>query len=94
MLDTRLYLNEDRAADRDRRRQAGVPDTVVLRAEPELAAESVRQLGPQLRHGWVTSDEGYGKDPAFLAEREERGEHWGMTRRQGSAGCATTTGRR
>jgi len=74
LLDTRLYLNEEWAADRGRRQQAGVPETVVFRTKPALAAELLRQVGPHVRHGWVTFDEGYGKDPAFLHELEERGE--------------------
>jgi len=76
LLDTRLYLNEDWTADRGRRQEAGVPDAVVFRTKPELAAELLRQVGPQVRHAWVTFDEGYGKDPAFLSELEERGERY------------------
>lgn len=74
LLDTRLYLNDDWAADRARRARAGVPDTVVFRTKPELGAELVRQVGPLVRHGWVTFDEGYGKDPALLRDLEEGGE--------------------
>src|SRR5215212_7704772 len=74
LLDTRLYLNEDWVADHDRRQEAGVPATVVFRTKPELAAELLREVGPYIRHGWTTFDEGYGKDPAFLGELEERGE--------------------
>jgi SRSO17 transposase len=76
LLETRLYLNQDWAADRPRRQQAGVPETVVFRTKPELAAELVRQVGPLVRHGWVTFDEGYGKDPAFLRDLEERDERY------------------
>jgi SRSO17 transposase len=76
LLDTRLYLNEVWAADRGRRQEAGVPETVVFRTKPELASELLRQVGPLVRHGWVTFDEGYGKDPAFLSDLEERGEYY------------------
>jgi len=76
LLDTRLYLNEEWAADRSRRQRAGVPETVVFRTKPELASELLRQVGPLVRHGWVTFDEGYGKDPAFLSDLEERGENY------------------
>ena len=74
LLDTRLYLGEDWAADRERRQEAGVPTDVVFRTKPELASELLRQVGPLVRHAWVTFDEGYGKDPAFLRDLEERGE--------------------
>lgn len=76
LLDTRLYLPESWAADPDRRQEAGVPDTVVFRTKPELGAELVRQVGPLVRHGWVTFDEGYGKDPAFLRDLEDHGERY------------------
>jgi SRSO17 transposase len=76
LLDTRLYLGEDWAADEPRRQEAGVPADVVFRTKPELAAELLRQVGPLVRHGWVTFDEGYGKDPDFLRDLEERGEHY------------------
>jgi len=76
LLDTRLYLGEDWASDQPRRQEAGVPADVVFRTKPELAAELLRQVGPLVRHGWVTFDEGYGKDPAFLRDLEERGEHY------------------
>jgi SRSO17 transposase len=76
LLDTRLYLPEHWAADTDRRRAAGVPDDVVFRTKPELGVELVLHLAPRLRHAWVTFDEGYGKDPGFLAALEEVGERY------------------
>jgi SRSO17 transposase len=76
LLDERLYLPEDWAADADRRKQAGVPDDVVFRTKPELALELIRGAGSQIRHGWVTFDEGYGKDPGFLSGLEELGERY------------------
>jgi SRSO17 transposase len=74
LLDERLYLTEAWAADRERRQEAGVPEDVVFRTKPELALELIRTVGPQVRHGWVTFDEGYGKDPNFLSGLEELGE--------------------
>ena len=75
LLDTRLYLPQEEWADNlPRRRQAGVPDEVVFRTKPELAAELILGTGRILRHRWVTFDEGYGKDPVFLRRLEEAGE--------------------
>src|SRR5208283_4192654 len=76
LLDERLYLNEDWAQDAERRQKAGIPEDVVFRTKPELGLELVRQVGPQIEHGWVTFDEGYGKDPAFLSGLEELGERY------------------
>ena len=59
-----------------RRQEAGVPEDVVFRTKPELALELIRTVGPRIRHGWVTFDEGYGKDPEFLSGLEELGERY------------------
>jgi SRSO17 transposase len=77
LLDERLYLPEDEwANDAARRKEAGVPEDVVFRTKPELASELIRHVGPKIRHGWVTFDEGYGKDPEFLAGLEELGQRY------------------
>ena len=77
LLDARLYLPEEEwAKDPARRQAAGVPAEVVFRTKPELAAELVLGPGQALRHGWVTFDEGYGKDPGFLSRLEEAGERY------------------
>ena len=77
LLDERLYLPEDEwAKDAARREEAGVPEDVVFRTKPELASELIRSVGPRIRHGWVTFDEGYGKDPEFLSGLEESGERY------------------
>ncbi len=76
LLDERLYLPEDWATDAKRREEAGVPEGVVFRTKPELALELIRTVGPKVRHGWVTFDEGYGKDPAFLSGLEELDERY------------------
>jgi SRSO17 transposase len=77
LLDERLYLPEDEwAKDAARREEAGVPEGVVFRTKPELASELIRSVGPRIRHGWVTFDEGYGKDPEFLGGLEESGERY------------------
>src|SRR5215467_13064426 len=77
LLDERLYLPEDEwATDAARREGAGVPEGVVFRTKPELASELIRHVGPRIRHGWVTFDEGYGKDPEFLGGLEGSGERY------------------
>ena len=76
LLDERLYLTDEWAADLDRRQAAGVPEGVVFRTKPELALELMRSVGPKVRHRWVTFDEGYGKDPGFLSGLEELDERY------------------
>jgi SRSO17 transposase len=76
LLDTRLYLPDSWTTNPDRCRAAGVPEGVVFRTKPELAFELLLGLRERIRHGWVTFDEGYGRDPGFLSGLEELGEHY------------------
>jgi SRSO17 transposase len=77
LLDARLYLPEDEwVNDATRREAAGVPPDVIFRTKPALAAELVLGPGQAIRHGWVTFDEGYGKDPGFLSRLEEAEERY------------------
>jgi len=76
LLDERLYLPEEWATNARRRKEAGVPEGVVFRTKPELALELLRGVGPQVRHSWVTFDEGYGSNPGFLSELEAMNERY------------------
>jgi len=76
LLDTRLYLPEEWTKDPQRLAAAGVPADVVFRTKPELGLELVRRLRLQVRHGWVTFDEGYGRNADFLSGLEEDGERY------------------
>ena len=67
LIDRRLFLPEEWAADRPRREEAGVPEAVVFRTKPELALEMVQQAverGVPFR--WVTADSVYGDSPTFV----------------------------
>jgi SRSO17 transposase len=67
LIDRRLFLPEEWAADQPRREEAGVPETVVFRTKPELALEMVQEA---VRRGlpfrWVTADSVYGDSPTFV----------------------------
>ena len=57
LIDRRLFLPEEWAADYPRREEAGVPEGVVFRTKPELALEMVQQAVERgLPFRWVTSD--------------------------------------
>jgi len=67
LIDRRLFLPEEWAADAARREEAGVPEAVVFRTKPELALEMVQQAverGVPFR--WVTADSVYGDSPTFV----------------------------
>jgi len=66
-IDRRLFLPEEWAADRERREEAGVPESVVFRTKPELGLEMVETA---VREGvpftWVGGDCVYGDSPKFV----------------------------
>jgi SRSO17 transposase len=62
-LDRELYLPKDWAADRERRREAGVPETIGFQTKPQLAGRMIeRAWQAGVTVPWVTADEVYGGD--------------------------------
>jgi SRSO17 transposase len=76
LLDSDLFLPENSwGADRDRCKEAHIPDSLVYRPKSEIALEQVRRaLANGVRFDWLTFDEGYGSRPAFLAELDQMGQ--------------------
>jgi SRSO17 transposase len=75
LLDGDLFLPEDWSNDRDRCREAGVPDAVVYRPKTEIGLElydRARQNGVYFE--WLTFDEWYGAKPPFLRALDGRGQ--------------------
>ena len=74
LLDRELYLPQVWARDWDRRREAGVPDSVGFRTKPQLAQFMLgRTLESGVPFAWFTGDEVYGSDRnlRLWLEREE-----------------------
>jgi len=74
LVDRALYLPEAWTSDRERCREAGIPDHVAFRTKPRAALRihhRLRRLG--LPIGWVTGDEVYGDNPELRAGLERRG---------------------
>ena len=83
LLDGELYLPESWSDDRDRCREAGIPDDMVYRPKWKIALELYdRATGNGLHFDWMTFDEGYGSKPDFLRELSARGS---AVRRRGAA---------
>jgi SRSO17 transposase len=67
LLDGELFLPESWDQDRDRCREAGIPDTVVYRPKWRIALELYdRAVAKGLHFDWLTFDEGYGGKPELL----------------------------
>jgi SRSO17 transposase len=75
LLDGELYLPESWDANRDRCREAGIPDSLVYRPKWQIALELYdRAVVNGLRFEWLTFDEGYGSKPEFLRELSSRSQ--------------------
>jgi SRSO17 transposase len=63
LLDRELYLPEEWTGDRERCRQAGVPDARRFATKPQLAQQMLaRTLAAGVPARWVTGDSVYGHD--------------------------------
>lgn len=73
LLDGDLFLPESWSEDRERCREAGIPDDVVYRPKSEIALELYdRATANGVRFEWLTFDEWYGVKPQFLRALEQR----------------------
>jgi SRSO17 transposase len=73
LLDSQLYLPQEwleEEAYSERRVRCGVPEDLKFTTKLELGRQMLRQVveSKQIQGQWVTCDEDYGKDPAFLDE--------------------------
>lgn len=77
LIDSDLYLPQSWADDRERCREAHIPDQVGHRPKTAIALDQVkRAIGNGLRFDFLTFDEGYGKEPAFLFNLEKLGQSY------------------
>jgi SRSO17 transposase len=78
LLDGELYLPKKTwHEDRERCREAGIPDDVVYRSKWHIALGQIqRALGNGVRFGWMTFDEGYGGKPPFLRGLDALGQNY------------------
>src|SRR5690606_3189645 len=69
-----LYLPESWAADKERRRKAGVPEEIVFETKPRIAMTQIRRaVDVDLPRGVVLADAAYGNETRFREELEELG---------------------
>lgn len=75
LLDSDLFLPEKTwSNNRERCREAGIPDSVVYRPKWRIALELVdRARGNGVRWAWLTFDAGYGMHSDFMTALDARG---------------------
>jgi len=78
-LDRRLYLPEEWCEDRERRREARVPEKVIFQTKSQLALQMLEHVwarGVPMR--WVTGDEVYGDNTRFRDRIAQAGKKYVM----------------
>ena len=78
LLDGELFLPEKTwHDDRERCAEAAIPDDVVYRTKHQIAlAQYRRAVGNGVRLAWLTFDEFYGRNPAFLRAFDALGQNY------------------
>src|SRR3989440_480512 len=75
-LDRRLFLTQDWAADRKRRRQTHVPREVIFQEKWRIGLDLLDRSGPVVPHGWVVGDDEFGRATEFRAQLRWRHERY------------------
>jgi SRSO17 transposase len=73
LIDADLFLSKSWDADRERCREAGIPDDLRYRPKWQIALGQIdRARGNGVVLDWLTFDEGYGDKPGFLQGLQRR----------------------
>ena len=76
LVNTRLYLPEEWAQDRKRRKAAGVPKEVKFQTRHEQALEMLSEQGHVLPHAWIAGDDEMGKVAWFRRDLNDLSENY------------------
>ena len=77
LLDGELFLPEGWSNDRERCKEAGIPDTMTYRPKSEIALELYdRAQANGIKFAYLTFDEWYGAKPEFLRGLDRRGQNF------------------
>jgi SRSO17 transposase len=76
LVNVRLYVPEEWAKDRGRRKVAGIPREVKFQTRHELALEMLAECGSALPHAWVTGDDEMGRPEWFRRDLRGLGERY------------------
>jgi len=76
LVDVRLYLPQEWASDKARRKKCHVPKEVKFCTRHELALQMLDESGALLPHAWVSGDDEMGRSSWFRGELRNRNEHY------------------
>ena len=75
-LDRCLFLPQDWAADRQRRRQTHVPQAVVFQEKWRIGLDLLERSAAAVPHGWIVGDDEFGRATEFRAQLRQRHERY------------------
>lgn len=91
LIDRSLFVPEDWAKDRERKRSAGIPDTVQYSPKWELALHMLKRATEAgIRFSWVVADTVYGQAVELHKWLEEQGIAYGLAVACDEAVCVKT----
>lgn len=76
LVDVRLYLNEEWAKDKQRRKKCGVPGEIRFRTRHALSLQMLAEHGKALPHAWIAGDDEMGRSSAFRRDLRALGERY------------------
>jgi len=76
LVDVRLYLPEEWASDKARRKKCHIPKEVKFWTRHELALQMLDEHGSLLPHAWVTGDDEMGRSSWFRGQLRQRDEQY------------------
>ena len=76
LVDFRLFLPQEWARDKQRKKEAGVPKEIRFATRHELALQMLDLQGPLLPHRWVAGDDEMGRSTWFRQQLRQRGERY------------------
>lgn len=76
LVDARLYLPAERAADAGHRKKTFVPQDVSFREGWRIALDVLQRSGPELPHAWVVGDDEFGRASDCRARLRAAGERY------------------
>lgn len=76
LVNYRLYLPEEWARDRTRRKGAGVPKEIRFQTRHVQALAMLAECGRSLPHAWIAGDDEMGRSGGFRRDLHELGEQY------------------
>ena len=76
LVNTRLYLPEEWAKDRKRRRKCKAPTSIRFKTRHDLSLEMLDEVGELLPHAWIAGDDEMGRSSVFRRKLRDRNEQY------------------